>query len=484
MALLDCLGAVARIGGWELDLLTQELCWTAETYRIHGVDADFQPTLEAALGFFTADPRPAIRAALASASPTGWDLELPLNTADGRSLWVRLVGRLILADGRPVRALGAIQDVTERNQLQAALQHSQKLNAIGSLAAGIAHDFNNILQTVGGGLEIALDDLDPDSQGHDMAAMGLRAAQRGSQLTSHLLSFARKQVPQPGRVNLATLLAEIEPLLSRTLGPQIIITQQVGAEVPEVFADACQLETALLNLAINAAHAMPDGGRLILAARLLVDGGARWVSLSVTDTGSGMDAATLAQATERFFSTKGQNGTGLGLSMVRGFAEESGGKLRLTSAPGQGTRAELVLPAVEPPVQLRPVTARVATRRCVLLVDDEPGVLQTTGAVLERAGLTVLRASGGDAALARLADGASVDAVVSDYAMPGLNGADLIARAQLVRPGLPAVLVSGVEDLGKLRSLPRDLERLNKPFARQDLLAALNRLWDARASAA
>jgi CheY-like chemotaxis protein len=193
-----------------------------------------------------------------------------------------------------------------------------------------------------------------------------------------------------------------------------------------------------------------------------------------------MDAATLAQAIEPFFTTKGHDGTGLGLSMVQGFAEQSGGHLRIASTPGQGTRVELLLaPAPRPAAESRPAAAAtLGAGRCILLVDDEPDVLVTTGAFLELAGFKVLRERNGDDALARLAGGAAVAAIVTDHAMPGVNGADLIAQARLARPGLPAILISGFVELTTTKALPPGVGTLHKPFQRQELINALRQVLD------
>jgi signal transduction histidine kinase/CheY-like chemotaxis protein len=475
---LDRTGSIAGIGGWELDLATGELQWTSETYRIHGVPPDYKPVLETVIEFYPPEARAVIHAALAEAIATGksWDHELPFVSAQGREMWVRAVGSVAFVDGKPVRITGAFQDITDRHQMQANLHHSQKMSALGRLASGVAHDFNNILQTIGGGLEIVLDELTPGTQAHQMAEVGLQCTRRGSHLTHQLLSYARKQFLRPRPINLTTYLSDISDLLGRTLGPRIAIIREVGDDVPDILADPFQLETALLNLAINASQAMPEGGRLVIEAGTIAELTGRWVSLTLTDTGIGMDAATLAQAIEPFFTTKGHDGTGLGLSMVQGFAEQSGGHLRIASTPGQGTRVELLLPpAPRPAAENRPAaaTATLGAGRCILLVDDEPDVLVTTGAFLELAGFKVLRDKSGDDALARLAGGAAVAAIVTDHAMPGLNGADLIVQARLARPGLPAILISGFVELTTTKALPPGVGTLHKPFQRQELINAL-----------
>jgi PAS domain S-box-containing protein len=381
--------------------------------------------------------------------------------------------------GRVVRLAGVVRDVTERNRLEAALRHSHKMEAIGSLAAGVAHDFNNTLQAVIGSLDLAVDELPADTAAQKLTSTALDAALRGSHLTHHLLAYARKQILWPEAIDLASFLPEIERLLVRTLGPHITIALCVR-DMPRARADAGELQTALLNLAINAAHAMPTGGTLHIAAQAECE---PWVRLTLTDTGTGMDKATLAQAVEPFFTTKGAGGTGLGLSMVHGFAEQSGGTLRIDSAPGRGTVVELRLPAAAAapaaPAVPRPADRRPMSGR-ILLVDDSTDVLVIVGAFLERAGYAVIRVERGEHALAVLAKDSHFDAMISDFAMPGLNGLDLIAQARLVKPGLPALIITGYAALGDADAA-EDTAVLHKPFQRHELIAALDRVMSPEA---
>jgi PAS domain S-box-containing protein len=387
--------------------------------------------------------------------------------------------------GHVVRLVGAMRDVTERRRLEAAELHGQKMEAIGRLAAGVAHDFNNILQSISSSLEMVQDELSPGTLAHDLTAIGLRSANRGSYLTHHLLSYARKQMLRPEVVELPALLSDLHKLLQRTLGPTIAVTMRIDPAARTLKVDPGQIQTALLNLAINASHAMPEGGALLIETRAMVQDGAPWVTLAVTDTGTGMDAATLARATEPFFTTKGLNGSGLGLSMVQGFAEQSGGRMAITSSPGRGTTVALQLPAalgaVPEPAAPACEPSRPPQGATVLLVDDDADVLVTTGAFLEKAGFTILRATSADQALGLLADGGRMDAVITDYAMPGMNGADLIAELRATRPGLPGIIISGFADLMHMDTGEDGrLVTLHKPFQREQLIRNLRRVlgWD------
>jgi signal transduction histidine kinase/CheY-like chemotaxis protein len=377
------------------------------------------------------------------------------------------------ASGRVVRLVGITRDVTERNRMEAGRRHGQKMEAIGRLAAGVAHDFNNILQAVISGLDLVIEASVPNTPSHDYASVALGSAMRGSQLTHHLLSYARKQMLWPQTIRMSVFLAEIEQVLARTLGPHITIELRADPNACAL-ADPGELETALLNLAINAAQAMPRGGTLHLSAARLREADRAWVALTLTDTGTGMDDATLAQAMEPFFTTKGANGTGLGLSMVQGFAEQSGGTLRIASKPGQGTTVELRLPATiaAEPEDRSPTQDPLRATGRILLVDDSPDVLVTVGAFLEKAGFDVERAENGDTALAHIAAGGRFDALVSDYAMPGLNGADLIAQARLLQPGLHALIITGFAALSTAE-LAEGTVVLHKPFHRRAFIEAL-----------
>ena len=239
-----------------------------------------------------------------------------------------------------VDRLRLLKDLRNR---ESQLVQSQKLEAIGRLAAGVAHDFNNILQSVTGGLELILDDAQEGSASQELGEVALNAARRGAYLTHHLLSYARRQMLQPKPIDVAQFLTEMERLLSRTLSADIVIKKKIEAHLPRVFVDPGQLQTALLNLAFNAAYAVPSGGALVLQGYTDGDDD-RSVVIAVSDTGVVMNETTLAQAFEPFFTTKGLEGSGLGLSMVQGSAEQSGGSVRAESSPGKGTRVELRLP--------------------------------------------------------------------------------------------------------------------------------------------
>ena len=411
------------------------------------------------------------------------------------------------AQGRVCRLVESIVDVTEREQLEEQLRHAQKMEAIGRLTAGIAHDFNNLLQAQAGSLELLMEEVTGSSRAHEYARIAMGSTERAAQLTHHLLAFAGKQVLLPEAVPMAALLAEAGEAIGRLIGPLVAVELACDGDVPAVFVDRAQLRMTLINLAINARDAMPRGGRLQVRAGgeqapgpgapgHLAAGG--YVLLSVSDTGMGMDAETLARACDPFFSTKGALVSGLGLSMVQGFARQSGGELRLSSTPGEGTCVALWLPCVVGAASDKACPSQGRADRSgsgvgetggaggggrVLLVDDSPDVLLTTGAFLEGAGFDVVRAENGDQALVVLAAGERFDALVTDYAMPALNGAELILQALHLQPSLAALIITGFAEVAGLETLPGQVQVLRKPFRRDELVRRLRGLVAARQGA-
>ena len=375
--------------------------------------------------------------------------------ADGSMRWIAwvwsTVDELVYASGRDVTDEKAQRVELERAQAQ--LQEIRQLENVGQLTGGVAHDFNNLLTPIIGSLDVLQRRGALDERGARLVAGALTAADRAKTLVQRLLAFARRQQLRTVPTDIAWLIAELHDRLLGTVGANIALTIEVGDDLPPALIDAAQLELALLNLALNARDAMPGGGRLTIVADAGVPDDCAQLAqrphlrITVKDSGEGMDEATLRRAVEPFFTTRGVGrGTGLGLSMVHGFAAQSDGRLLLDSVPGVGTTATLWLP-VAPGVVDRTdgdtESAADFTGRVALLVDDEPLVRATTAAMLAELGMTVVEADGGVQALAVLEAGTPVDILVSDYLMPVLNGAELIRAARSTRPNLPALLVTG-----------------------------------------
>jgi PAS domain S-box-containing protein len=391
------------------------------------------------------------------------------------------------AQGAFLRTLGGIVDVTARRRAEEALRQAQKMEAVGRLTGGIAHDFNNLLAVVIANLDLLRKRLPDDPRLTRLVEHAIQGAERGASLTQRMLSFARRQSLRPKPVCPPDLVRGMEDLLRRSIGPQVQIETHFPLGLPYAYADANQLELALLNLVVNARDAMPNGGTITVGAREQTVGAdqvrglspGQYVCLWVMDTGTGMDEVTLGQAMEPFFTTKGVGqGTGLGLSMVHGLAEQSGGALVLKSRVGAGTTAEVWLPVAETGEETEEVAADpvqkagAATRSLtVLAVDDDALVLANTAAMLDDLGHVVLEASSGEEALTLLRRGRKVNLVITDYAMPGMTGQHLAEAIRAEWPRIPILLATGYAEVAQEGHLA--LPRLNKPYQQADLARAV-----------
>lgn len=401
----------------------------------------------------------------------------PVSAPEGGTAW-------LIAEGH---------DLTELKATEARLREAQKIEALGQLTGGVAHDFNNLLMVVLGNLGLLRKRLPPDPRLLRLLDGAQQGAERGAALTSRMLAFARRQELRPAPVDLAALVEGIVPLVERSVGPTVQVATRIPEGLPPALVDANQLELALLNLAVNARDAMPQGGRIEITAGLaeapsraappgLAPG--RYLRLAIADSGQGMDAATLARATEPFFTTKGVGrGSGLGLSMVQGLAQQSGGGLSLDSRPGEGTVAALWLPRAElgarpeavPPPRAAPGST---PPRRVLVVDDDPLVAAGTAMMLEDLGHQVATAASAREALALFDREGLPDIVVTDHAMPGMTGLEFAERLRRTHPGLPVVLATGYAE-ATANAAPW-LPRLAKPYRPDELEDVLRRLTPAK----
>jgi PAS domain S-box-containing protein len=409
--------------------------------------------------------------------------EYRLVTRDGDFIDVLSTSRVERDEnGAFLRAVGGLVDVTARRKAEAALRQAQKMEAVGQLTGGIAHDFNNILAVVLGSLEMTRKRLSADERALRLVDNAMEGAKRGAALTQRMLSFARRQSLSPQAVDLHVLVEGMRDMLVRSLGPRVSLRIDLPPGLPLVQADPHQLEMALLNLAVNARDAMDEGGITIISesSRIRPEklGGGRYVCLSVIDDGTGMDEATLARAQEPFFTTKGVGrGTGLGLAMVAGFAEQSGGTLEITSRKDEGTRVDIWLPVSDAaaataalPDDHAEVSAEALMGRVLLVVDDEPLILMNTEASLREAGATVHSAANGMEALEVLRHNQAISCVITDYAMPGMTGAQLAAAVRVADPAMPIVVATGYAEV------PEEIAqyaKLQKPFTARALIAAV-----------
>jgi PAS domain S-box-containing protein len=409
---------------------------------------------------------------------------------DGSRFWAHVILDPIRADDGSIIGYAKItRDITERKEAaqklekaREALLQSQKMEAIGHLTGGIAHDFNNLLMAVLGSLELVRKRMPDDEKLTSLVDNAILGAQRGAILTKRMLAFARRQELQSETIHIPGLVLGMTELLQRSLGQAISIETRFPLALKPVRGDANQLEMALLNLAVNARDAMPEGGLIVLSARDAVipsdqpDGlkAGRYVCLSVKDTGEGMDQQTLDHALEPFFTTKEPGkGTGLGLPMVHGLAEQSGGRFVLKSQVGEGTTAELWLPVDEKATaaigQGQPLVAEAEKHHAVLVVlavDDDSLVLTNTVAMLEDLGHTAIGVSSGKGALEILRQDSSIDLVITDQIMPQMTGLQLANAIKSEWPELPVLLASG---FAEAPSGGHEPPKLSKPFSQMEL---------------
>lgn len=519
-----------RLGAWELDLATEVLTTSATCKGIFGRGPDEAFTYQDLLQSIHPEDVGRMMDAVRTTIETGVDYAIAYRTVwpDGSVHGAEIRAQLHRdRAGRPVKLVGVSADVTERLQAERQQRHinemleervaertreleeahrlvlaevsqreraeeqlrqAQKMEAIGQLTGGVAHDFNNLLMAVLGNLDLLRKHLVGDPKATRLIEGALQGARRGASLTQRLLAFARRQDLQVAPVDLAALVQEMRDLLQRSVGSRIGIDVDVSAHLPQVFADANQVELALLNLAVNARDAMPDGGKIRIelkeaeqpAARDALAAG-RYVVLSVIDEGHGMDAETLQKAIEPFFSTKELGkGTGLGLSMVHGLALQLNGRLRLTSAPGKGTTAELWIPvstleSQEPepdPVAVMPRDEAGPKR--ILLVDDDVLIAMSSSDMLSDLGHEVVEAHSGREALDLIDGGATFDLLITDYSMPGMTGAELAKAVRERLPTLPILLASGYVDLPS--GVELEVARLAKPYSQDQLALMLDKV--------
>jgi PAS domain S-box-containing protein len=373
----------------------------------------------------------------------------------------------------------------EREIALRQLHESQKMESIGQLTGGVAHDFNNLLAVILGSLSLLKKSVPEEPRITRLLDRAIQGAERGATLTTRLLAFARRQELKVEFVTLQKLIPEMLDFLRHSVGPNIEIRAEVSPEVGAIEVDANQLELALINLAVNARDAMPQGGSLTIACHNEANGKRiglsrdPFVCITVADTGEGMSEATLARAQEPFFTTKGVGkGTGLGLSMVHGFAAQSGGTMRIKSQPGRGTAVTIWLPQATEGSRTASVDTSLtepkkAKSLRVLLVDDDILVSMGAADMLLDLGHSVTEAQSGPQALKLLETDGTFDIVVTDYAMPGMNGFEFAQRVKERNPRLPIILATGYAELPASRSF--EFGHLPKPYTAEDLAAALEK---------
>lgn len=422
-----------------------------------------------------------------------WEVEYRLRRPDGEYIPVRERASLLRNDaGEPVRVIGNIIDLSAEKALEAQLRQSQRLDAVGQLTGGIAHDFNNLLTVILGNAEVLTDTLAADHSSATMARQIMIASERAADLTQHLLAFARKQPLSPGIFEANELIEGMRMLIERSITPAITLELELDDSLGMVYVDRAMFENALLNLCVNARDAMPDGGSLRIVTNPVALKGStspdtpqegEYLRVAVSDTGAGMDDETMAQAFEPFFTTKSVGaGSGLGLSMVYGFAHQSGGDLRIQSSLDVGTTVELLLPrhtrlAEDHDLPQDPPPKLTATPRArILVVDDEDHVRDYICMIVQSLGYEVEAEPRAITALARLRTGEPFDLLLSDVVMPGcVSGQQLATTVIEERPGLPVLLISGHTEEIAAPDVPLNprIGFLRKPFRKSELAQKL-----------
>lgn len=482
----------AEMGIWELDLVTNKMRCSTRHDQIFGL-ATHQSffDLAALIGSFISDDRGKVTDAFNRAKTTGKiEFEHRIRRADDTALrWVNVKGRTYYDGSRPIRITGVTADLTQRREIEEQLRQAQKMEAVGQLTGGIAHDFNNLLMIISGCLDMLGRRMIDDPKVRSLFDAARQAVDRGAKLNQQLLAFSRRQDLQIEIVQVNDLVPTFEHLLDRAVGETVKMEFVQDKNLWNCRTDPHQLETAILNLAINARDAMPQGGDLMIRtsnrriddklASMWGASAGEYVVVSVGDTGIGMSNEVVAHIFEPFFTTKDVGkGTGLGLSQVYGFAKQSGGFVSVDSAPGQGTLIEVFLKRsteARPPGRHTAEESLEAGTGTVLVVEDDAAVRATTSGMLEDLGYSVVSAETGRAALTVVRGNVEIDLVFSDVVLPdGMSGVELAREIVLLRPHLPVLLTSGYTAQRVIPEASRgELALLKKPFSQADLSIAI-----------
>jgi PAS domain S-box-containing protein len=416
----------------------------------------------------------------------------------GARIWESVLAPVRNSEGVADRIIGSSRDITDRVRSEERLREAQRMEAIGQLTGGVAHDFNNLLQVIRGNLELLEGAVAAEQKAGQRLGNALHAVDRAAQLTSQLLAFARRQPLAPQVVNLSRLVGDMADLLRRTLGEAIEVETVVAEGLWNTVADPAQVESALLNLALNARDAMPEGGRLTIEIanasldEAYVQGlpdvrSGQYVMMAVSDNGHGMSETVKVRVFEPFFTTKSEGkGTGLGLSMVYGFVRQSNGHVQIYSEVGQGTTVKIYLPrsrqAEIPPAPAPEASHAHGESRTILVVEDDPAVRAATTATLAELGYTPLEAEEAEGAVTLLESGLAVDLVFSDVVMPGpLKTREFAERVRALRPGVPILFTSGYTENAVVHHgrLEEGVNLISKPYAKSELARRIAQLLDA-----
>jgi two-component system, cell cycle sensor histidine kinase and response regulator CckA len=508
--ILEQTSSLARVGGWETNLITGEVSWSAVKREIHEVSADFQPDINMTIDFYKeGESRNIIREAVRQSVENGmpYDVEVKLVTAKGNERWVRTKGSAEFKDGKCVRLFGTTQDIDEskkseeeKERLKNQLAQAQKMESVGRLAGGVAHDFNNMLGVILGHAELAMENADPSLPLYADLEEIRKAARRSADLTRQLLAFARKQNVSPKVLDINEELKNMLKMIKRIIGEDISLKLRPGEDLWNVSMDPSQIDQIIANLCVNARDAISNTGTVTIeTGNVTLDNSfflinpdfaagkpGDYCMISVSDTGCGMDKETQAKIFEPFFTTKEQGkGTGLGLSTVFGIVRQNNGMINVYSEPDHGTAFRIYLPRYYGELQAdRKITVKEKNRRgseTILLVEDEASILDITKTILERQGYNVLAVSSPkDAENIAGSFSGRINLLITDVIMPEINGKDLADKISVFCPEIKILFMSGytADVIAHHGVLHSDVNFIQKPFAVKDLSARVRDVLD------
>jgi len=494
--LLRDTGELARVGGWEIDLVNDRVEWTQTMKNICGVPAEHVPNLDEFINLFAPNVRSEIARSFQQAcrGQGAFDLEVPFETAMGDRLRAHIIGRPEFSDDHCVRLHGIFQDTTQRHALEEQFQQAQKMESVGRLAGGVAHDFNNMLGVILGNADLALYNLNSSHPVYGYLQEIRNAGKRSADLTRQLLAFARKQTIEPKVLDLNDTVASLLKMLGRMLREDVSLTWKPARNLWPVKMDPAQLDQVLVNLVVNARDAITSGGNIVIATDMVTFNefehpdfvNDQYIVLSVSDDGEGMDRETMEKVFEPFFTTKpAEEGTGLGLATVYGIVRQNDGFIHVESNPGKGATFQIYLPRLGD-TELMKEEEEVAAEpqrgdETVLLVEDELSLLNLTRHFLEQLGYRVLASESPERALELAGQySAPIHLLLTDVVMPNMNGRDLLREIEKVRPDIRCLFMSGYSTkvISHEGVLDKDVNFLQKPISLRVLARKLREVLD------
>ena len=490
--------SLAHLGSWELDIVNNKLEWSDEIYRIFEIDPEnFCVSYEAFLNAIHPDDREKVNNAYVESLETkkSYKINHRLLMPDGSIKHVLEQCETIFADdGTPLQSNGTVQDVSDMVSIEDQLRHTQKMDALGKLTGGIAHDYNNLLGIIKGYSDLLTDNLNKDSHLLDYAKNIQTAAERGTSITGKLLSFSRQRTLVTTALNINTLLIDQRLMLEKVLTTRLKLHYELEEDLWTIALEQGEMESAILNLCINAMHAITANGDIIIRtknhklsgseSKLLFIPPGEYVLFSLIDNGCGMDELTKAKIFDPFFSTKGERGTGLGLSQIYGFVERSGGTISVHSQPGHGSHFDLYFPRSKQSIKNKQlntsqVPVNISGTESVLVVDDEKALAQLNSNAFSNNGYRVFTANDGLEAIAIL-ESNTIDLIITDVVMPNMDGYQLAEHVLEKYPKIPIQMVSGFADDRRSNAINKTLHNnlLYKPYSITDLLSKARSLLD------